>query len=118
MIILDTSVWIGHLRKREEEVEFLLKRQQVLVHPFIVGEIAPGSMPHYDLVLRSLSELPQATVASNAEILFLIGQHSLMGSGIGYVDVHLLASAKLTEGTRLLTRDRRLAKIAEALGVG
>ena len=118
MIILDTSVWIDHLRNREEEVEFLLKRQQILVHPFVIGEIALGSMPHYDLVLQSLSELPQATVASNLETLFLIKQHSLMGSGIGYVDAHLLASAKLAEGTRLLTRDKRLAKIAEALGVG
>ncbi|MBW9052957.1 type II toxin-antitoxin system VapC family toxin [Rhizobium mesosinicum] len=118
MIILDTSVWIDHLRKREEEVEFLLKRQQILVHPFVLGEIALGSMPQYDLILQSLSELPQATVVSNFEALFLIKQHSLMGSGIGYIDAHLLASAKLAEGTRLLTRDKRLARIAEALGVG
>ncbi|MGK6317506.1 type II toxin-antitoxin system VapC family toxin [Neorhizobium sp. DT-125] len=117
MILLDTSIWIDHLRKSEEHVEFLLKRQQILVHPFVLGEVALGSMPHYDLVLQSLSELPQAIVANNLEVLQLIKRHSLMGSGIGYVDAHLLASARLTDGTRLLTRDQRLARIAMALGV-
>ncbi|CDN53260.1 Probable ribonuclease VapC 1 [Neorhizobium galegae bv. officinalis bv. officinalis str. HAMBI 1141] len=118
MILLDTSIWIDHLRKREEAVEFLLKRKQVLVHPFVIGEVALGPMPRYDLVLQSLSELPQALVASDPEVLLLIRQHSLMGSGIGYVDAHLLASTRLHEGTRLLTRDKRLARIATALGIG
>nr|WP_246745930.1 type II toxin-antitoxin system VapC family toxin [Ciceribacter sp. L1K22] len=116
--MLDTSIWIDHLRRREEHVEFLLKRKQLLVHPFVMGEVALGSMPNYDLVLQSLSELPQAKVAKDLEVLVLIRQHSLMGSGIGYVDAHLLASARLLDGTRLLTRDKRLARIAEALGLG
>ena len=118
MIILDTSIWIDHLRKSDEQVEFLLKRNQVLVHPFVIGELALGSMPRYDLTIRALSELPPAAVATERETLLLIRQHALMGSGIGYVDAHLLASAKLSAGSRLLTRDKRLARIAAALDVG
>ncbi len=118
MILLDTSVWIDHLRQREPSVEFLLKRRQILIHPFVVGEIALGPMKNYDAILEALSELPQATVANHAEVLFVIKQHSLMGSGIGYVDAHLLASVKLIQNLRLWTRDKRLANVAEALGVG
>ena len=115
MIILDTSLWIDHLRQRHEQVEFLLKRNQVLVHPFVIGELALGNMPRYELTIRALSELPQASVAADLEVLFLIRQ--LMGSGIGYIDAHLLAAAKLSPGVRLLTRDKRLARIASALDV-
>lgn len=118
MILIDTSAWIDHLRRREASVEFLLRRKRVLVHPFVIGEVALGPMKRYDQVIESLSKLPRAIVAAHEEVLFIIKQHSLMGSGIGYVDAHLLASAKLAEGTRLLTRDKRLAKIAAALGIG
>ncbi|RWX75983.1 type II toxin-antitoxin system VapC family toxin [Neorhizobium lilium] len=117
MILLDTSIWIDHLRKREEHVEFLLKRKQILVHPFVIGEIALGPMQRYDLVLRSLSELPQVVTASDSEVLAMIREHSLMGSGIGYVDAHLLASASLLESTRLYTRDKRLVRVAVALAL-
>ena len=106
------------MRKREEAVEFLVRRRRVLVHPFVIGEIALGPMKHYDQIIDALSGLPQASVAGRQEVLYLIKQHALMGSGIGYVDAHLLASTKLTGEGRLLTRDKRLAKIATALGIG
>lgn len=99
-------------------VEFLLKRKQVLIHPFIVGEVALGPMQRYDLVIESLSKLPQSKLAAHDEVLFLIKKHGLMGSGIGYIDAHLLASVKLDSGARLWTRDKRLAKVAEALVIG
>ncbi|MBW6421308.1 PIN domain-containing protein [Rhizobium sp. XQZ8] len=118
MILIDTSVWIDHLRQREEAVEFLVRRKRVLVHPFVIGEVALGTMKQYDQILDALSSLPQATVAGRHEVLYLVKQHALMGSGIGYVDAHLLASTKLADGSRLLTRDKRLAKIATALGIG
>jgi predicted nucleic acid-binding protein len=117
VIILDTSIWIDHLKAGDERAAFLLKRNQVLVHPFVIGELALGSMPRYDLTIRSLSELPQARVAGNGEVLLLIKQHALMATGIGFVDAHLLASAKLSSA-RLLTRDKRLARIARALDIG
>lgn len=117
MIILDTSLWIDHLKAGDERVTFLLKCRQVLIHPFVIGELALGSMPQYDLTIRSLSELPQAKLAGNSEVLLLIKQHSLMATGIGYVDAHLLASARLS-GARLFTRDKRLARIAMRLDVG
>ncbi|MBO9193597.1 type II toxin-antitoxin system VapC family toxin [Rhizobium sp. 16-449-1b] len=118
MILLDTSLWIDHLRKNDGQVEFLLKRNQILVHPFVIGEIALGFMPRYDATIKALSELPQASVADNDEVLALISRHALMGSGIGYVDAHLLASVMLSAGSRLFTRDKRLARIATALEVG
>ena len=118
MILIDTSVWIDHLRKREEAVEFLVRRRRVLVHPFIIGEIALGPMKHHDEIIDALSSLPQATVAGGHEVLYLIKQHSLMGSRIGYVDAHLLASTKLVTGGRILTRDKRLMRVAQALSIG
>lgn len=118
MILFDTSVWVDQLRKSEKHIELLLEQEQVIVHPFVIGELALGSMPRYDLVIRSLCELPQASVADTTEVLALIKRYSLMGSGIGYVDSHLMASAKLTPGGRLLTRDKRLARVAAAIGIG
>jgi predicted nucleic acid-binding protein len=118
VILLDTSVWIDHLRQQERKLKPLFEHKLILVHPFVIGELALGSMPRYDLILRSLAELPQAKVASNEEVLWLIRQQSLQGSGIGYIDAHLLASAKLTPEGRLWSRDKRLSHIANALGVG
>lgn len=117
MILLDTSIWIDHLRRREEGVEFLLKRNQAQVHPFVIGEIALGQIAHYKSVINSLSKLPQGPVAAWSSVLFMIQNYALMGSGIGYVDAHLLASAKLQPNTRLWTRDKRLARIAATLDV-
>ena len=94
----------------------LLERAQVLMHPFVVGEIACGSLGDRGLVLELLQDLPAASVAESDEVLGFIERHELHGKGIGYIDAHLLASVALTENTRLWTRERRLLMAAEALG--
>ncbi|MDQ0319638.1 putative nucleic acid-binding protein [Pararhizobium capsulatum DSM 1112] len=118
MILLDTSVWIDHLRQQEQQLKPLLERNQIATHSFVIGELALGSMPRYDIILRSLAELPQVKVASDQEVLWLIKQHALQGSGIGYVDAHLLASTKLMPDGKLWSRDKRLSRIADELGIG
>jgi predicted nucleic acid-binding protein len=116
MMLVDTSVWIDHLRRRDAELVAMLSEGQVLVHPWAVGELACGNLQDRKLVLGLLQSLPLAPVASAGEVLFFIEQHALMGRGIGYVDVHLLAAARLA-GTRLWTRDRRLVVVADELGM-
>jgi predicted nucleic acid-binding protein len=89
----------------------------VLCHPFVLGEIALGRLRDPDAVLGALADLPQAVAATDAEVLGFIGRHGLAGSGIGYLDAHLLAATLLTPGARLWTRDRRLAAEAERLSL-
>jgi hypothetical protein len=89
----------------------------VLGHPFVLGEIALGRLREPDLVLGLLADLPQAVVATDAEVLGFIRRHDLAGLGIGYVDAHLLTAARLTPDARLWTRDLRLAAAAHALGL-
>ena len=115
MIIIDTSVWIDHIRQPEVEVELLLKRDQALVHPFVIGEPALGNMKRHDEIINALLHMRQAAVAQTDDVLTIIKRHALSGSGIGYVDAHLLASAAMAAGTRIFTRDKRLAKVATAL---
>lgn len=117
MILADTSVWADHLRRPDETMSACLDIGEVLIHPFVIGELALGTMPQYDAVINSLSHLPRCIVASPEEALELIRSHRLMGTGVGYVDAHLLASARLTSETLLWTRDKRLRRKAEALGV-
>ena len=116
MILVDTSVWVDHLRAGDAQLADLLKRAQVAMHPFVVGEIACGSLADRSLVLELLQTLPAASVAESEEVLGFVERHELHGIGIGYVDVHLLASVALTEGGKLWTRDKRLRVAAEALG--
>jgi predicted nucleic acid-binding protein len=117
MILADTSVWVDHFRSSDAELQVLLERREVLIHPFIIGEISLGNLAQHDLVMRSMARLPKAAKASDDNILYFIRQHRLHGTGIGYVDAHLLASALLTAETLLWTRDKRLAKVAGALGI-
>ena len=117
MIIVDTSVWIDHLRNGDTVLANLLGSGRVLAHSFITGEIALGSLRRRDAVLGSLSDLPQATLASDDEVLMLIEREKLYGIGIGYVDTHLLAAARLTAGTLIWTRDRRLQQASVRLGL-
>jgi predicted nucleic acid-binding protein len=117
MILVDTSVWIDHLRGGDEVLRGLLEGGQVLAHPFVTGEIALGNLRQRALVLGTLGDLPQALVASEDEVLGFIEQHELHGRGIGYVDVHLLASTRLTADVRIYTRDKRLLGIAGELGL-
>lgn len=115
MILADTSVWIGHLRKGAPALAAGLDEGRVLMHPFVLGELACGNLANRREVLRLLGDLPMAASASDAEALAFIEHHALMGRGIGYIDVHLLASAALAAPARLWTRERRLAEVAAGL---
>lgn len=116
MILADTSVWVDHLRRGDARLAAQLDRAAVLVHPFVIGEIACGSLRDRATVLALLQDLPMAAVASADEALVFIDRHRLYGLGIGYVDVHLLAAVALTQGATLWTRDKRLRAVAQALG--
>lgn len=115
MILVDTSVWIDHLRQADAVLARLLAEGRVLAHPFVVGELACGNLANRREILGLLAALPAAPVASDRETLTFIERQRLMGRGIGYVDVHLLAAAALTGDACLLTRDRRLATVAAEL---
>lgn len=101
MILVDTSVWVGHLRDGNERLSALLGRGEVLGHPFVVGELALGNMRQREPVLRAYRRLPPVTVAADEEVLRFIDLQALFGRGIGYVDAHLLAATRLTPGTKL-----------------
>lgn len=116
MILVDTSVWVDHLRRGDARLRTLLETARVLAHPFVVGEIACGSLSDRTVVLELLRDLPMAAVAEAEEVLDFLDRQRLHGKGLGYVDVHLLASVVLTPGARLWTRDRRLHEIAMSLG--
>jgi predicted nucleic acid-binding protein len=117
MILVDTSVWIDHLRKGDLALRKLLETGRVLSHPFIIGELAMGSLKQRDVVLSALEDLPKATVAHEDEVLRFIASRALFGLGIGYVDAHLLAAAQITPGTLLWTRDKRLHETAAKLSL-
>ncbi len=117
MILVDASVWIDHLRYGNALLAERLNAGRVLVHPFVIGEIALGQLRQRELVLSALSSLPRAEVATEEEAMRFIEREALYGRGVGYVDVHLLAAVRLTAGTRLWTNDKRLGAVAEALGL-
>jgi predicted nucleic acid-binding protein len=117
VILVDTSVWIDHLRQGDAVLQSLLNAGRVLAHPFITGELALGSLQNRDVVLNALKGLPQAAVAVDDEALRFIGQQTLFGIGIGYIDAHLLAAVRLTQGALLWTRDKRLRTAAGRLGL-
>jgi predicted nucleic acid-binding protein len=117
LILVDTSVWIDHFRRVDDRLAELLDRNQVLMHPFVTGELAMGNLRLRDVILQDLRDLPPAAIAAEDEVLRMIGQERLYGLGLGYVDAHLLASARLTPDALLWTRDRRLAVAAERLSL-
>ncbi|MDQ3397439.1 MAG: type II toxin-antitoxin system VapC family toxin [Deinococcota bacterium] len=117
MILVDTSVWIDHLREGNPLLARALEHARVLMHPFILGELACGNLKNRQEVLGLLNELPRVTTATDSEALSFIERRTLMGRGIGYLDVHLLASAFLGGGVQLWTKDKRLAAVAAELGV-
>jgi hypothetical protein len=116
LILVDTSVWVDHLRRGDAQLAFLLERGHVLMHPFVVGELACGSLHDRAAVLVLLQDLPAIAVADVDEVLAFIEHRNLHGKGIGYVDAHLLASVALTPGAQLWTRDKSLLRSAETLG--
>jgi len=118
MILVDTSVWIDHFRGEDNGLRECLDRGIVLTHPFVIGELACGNLNNRNYILSMLSNLPTADEASDGEVIKFIEKRSLYGRGIGYIDMHLLASAALTPDDRLWTMDIRLRGIAELLNLG
>jgi hypothetical protein len=108
VVLVDTSVWIEHLRSDNRHLSELLDRNIVLMHPFVLGELACGRLVNRKAVLALLAALPGARVAGDDEVLYFIEERALMGRGIGYVDAHLLAATALNAPARLWTDDRAL----------
>lgn len=117
MILVDSSVWVDHLRASEPALVELLNTGQVLAHPFVVGELACGNLKNRKAVLSLLQNLPAAPIATDEEALFFIERHGLMDRGIGYVDAHLLSAVSLAGTGRLWTRDKRLLAVAESMSL-
>ncbi len=116
-ILVDTSIWIDHLREKDEQLISLLKQNQVLMHPMVRGELACGCLHNRNQLLSLLKNLPQVPEATHDEVLYCLDKHELMGKGIGFIDLHLLASTLLAKDSLLWTRDRRLHKLALSLKV-
>lgn len=117
MILVDTSVWIDHLRHGDVGLTRLLNAGQVLTHRFVIGELALGNLQNRNIVLSALQNLPQVTAATDAEALHFIENNALFGAGIGYIDAHLLAAVRLSPGVLLWTRDKRLLAESARLGL-
>lgn len=115
MILADTSVWIDHLRQGNAALEDKLNSALVLMHPFILGELACGNLEHRSSALALLKNLPPSPMAQDEEVLLFIERRKLMGKGVGYIDVHLLAAVALEGTCRLWTRDRRLHELADEM---
>jgi predicted nucleic acid-binding protein len=118
MILVDTSVWVDHFKVAEPMFAQFSPEEQLLIHPFVLGEIALGSFAQRPKILQWLGKLTPAIQASHLETLRLIETQRLYGIGIGFIDAHLLASVQLTPGARLWTRDKRLMAAAAGVGVG
>jgi len=116
MVLVDTSVWISHLRNGNKQLEALLNNGDVICHPFIVGELACGNIKNRIEILSLLRLLPVAAQADNEEVLQFIETNNLMGKGLGYIDMHLAASALLS-GVPIWTLDKGLATISKKLGI-
>jgi len=116
VILADTSIWVDHLRGGDAKLVELLGAGAILTHPFVIGEIALGSLSRRDEILENLRDLPAVSIATDDEVLEFIERRALHGRGIGYVDCHLLASMTLTPGATLWTRDKRLRAVAADMG--
>jgi predicted nucleic acid-binding protein len=117
MILADTSVWVDHLRSRNAKMEDSLRRAQILTHPFIVAELALGSLHNRKKGLAELDSLLEVRVAQLSEVRHMIETHALPSRGIGLTDAHLIASCLLTPGTQLWTHDRALHQVGKELRI-
>jgi predicted nucleic acid-binding protein len=115
LFLADTSIWIDHFRHTNVKLSNLLGRRNILLHPFIVGELALGHVSNFEMMINNFRDLPRAPVADTEEVLQLIVRNKLFGSGIGYVDAHMLASTLVKPDVRLWTRDKRLHAVAVRL---
>jgi predicted nucleic acid-binding protein len=117
VILVDTSIWIDHLRSADRDLATLLDRVQAATHPMVLGELASGSIRRRTAIIGLLRALPRPPIASHDEVLDLIERRRLFGRGLSLIDLHLLASTLLEPGMRLWSRDRRLSETAANLGV-
>lgn len=117
MIIVDTNIWIDHLHRPDPTLSRLLADQRSWIHPYVIGEILLENLEDRRQTAEVLGDMPQAEIAMHEEVLSLIADHFLYGIGIGHIDAHLLASAMLMPGTRVWTRDKRLAAAAERMSL-
>jgi len=117
LILADTSVWIEHFRSGNQELQKKLSQEQIVIHPFVIAELALGSLKERSRTLALLDLLPRVRVAQLHEIRTLIEARRLYGLGIGLIDAHLIASVLINPPTLLWTRDKQLRKAAEALGI-
>ena len=117
MILVDTSVWIDHLRSPDRELQKLLQNDEVVTHPFVRLELALGSIATREMVLADLALLPQAPIAATGELFSLVELRRLYRRGIGITDLHLICSALFDKSISIWTRDRRLGDIADELGL-
>ncbi len=115
MTLVDTSVWVDHLRRGDEELRVLLDKGEVLCHPFIIGELACGTIKNRAEILDLLTALPAVLVAEHDEVIHFVNEKRLYGRGLGWIDVHLLASSSLSK-VRLWTVERPLKRAAKELG--
>jgi len=116
MVLVDTSVWVAHLRDGTIGLEEMLEEGDAVCHPFIIGELACGNLKNRSEILSLLQALPMAVHAEHEEVIQFIENHRLMGKGLGYIDVHLLASANLME-VQLWTLDKRLKKVSSKMAL-
>ncbi len=116
MILVDTSVWVDHFRRGNPELVVLLEEASVYCHPWVVGELACGNMSRRDEVLGLLRSMPSVRTASDDEVLYLLSAQKLWGRGLGWIDLHLIASLLLS-GLRFWTLNEPLARAAEDLGI-
>jgi predicted nucleic acid-binding protein len=116
-VLADTSIWIDHFRRGDLRLAQFLENGDIAIHPFVIGELLLGRVPRIAEMIDDLNTLPQAMVASPEEVLRFISDRKLPGSGIGYVDAHLLAAAALTPETLVWTRDKRLHAAARSLAL-
>lgn len=117
MVLVDTPVWIDHLRASDTTLVNLLNDSRVCIHPMVIGELACGHLRKRDELLNLWQQLPLVAEATHHEVLFTIEQQTLMGKGLGYIDTHLLTSVLLQPDTQLWTRDKRLHLTARQLHV-
>jgi predicted nucleic acid-binding protein len=116
VILADTSIWIDHFRQSDAELSRIIEEDALLCHPFVIGELALGSLRDRETVLAFLAAQRQSAVATHDEIMTMIERHELFSMGVGYTDAHLLASVLLDRGSSLWTRDKRLKAAAEKAG--
>ncbi len=117
MILADTSAWIDHFRSDNKKLRRLLSRGQIVTHPFIITELALGSLKSRSKTLALLDLLPQLRVAQDSEVRSMIEASRLYSLGVGLTDAHLIASVFINPPTLLWTRDKQLRKVAEGLGI-